>query len=83
METKMIFYTTHCPLCNTIEAVLKKTGQSYTENTDTEEMLNMGLTHVPAFFNGEKLLTSTKEIMDWAITHDKSNEKEGINHEKQ
>lgn len=73
MEIKMIFYTTHCPLCNTIEAVLKKTGQSYTENTDTEEMLRLGFTRVPVFYNGEEYLVG-KDIMQWAILHDQTKE---------
>lgn len=73
METKMIFYTTHCPLCNTIEAVLKKTGQSYTENTDTEEMLRLGFTRVPVFYNGEEYLVG-KDIIQWAILHDQTKE---------
>lgn len=73
METKMIFYTTHCPLCNTIEAVLRKTGQSYTENTDTEEMLRLGFTRVPVFYNGEEYLVG-KDIMQWAILHDQTKE---------
>lgn len=73
METKMIFYTTHCPLCNTIEAVLKKTGQSYIENTDTEEMLRLGFTRVPVFYNGEEHLVG-KDIMQWAILHDQTKE---------
>lgn len=73
METKMIFYTTHCPLCNTIEAVLKKTGQSYTENTDTEEMLRLGFTRVPVFYNGEEYLVG-RDIMQWAILHDQTKE---------
>lgn len=73
METKMIFYTTHCPLCNTIEAVLKKTGQSYIKNTDTEEMLRLGFTRVPVFYNGEEYLVG-KDIMQWAILHDQTKE---------
>lgn len=73
METKMIFYTTHCPLCNTIEAVLKKTGQSYIENTNTEEMLRLGFTRVPVFYNGEEYLVG-KDIMQWAILHDQTKE---------
>ena len=73
METKMIFYTTHCPLCNTIEAVLKKTGQSYIENTDTAEMLRLGFTRVPVFYNGEEYLVG-KDIMQWAILHDQTKE---------
>lgn len=73
METKMIFYTTHCPLCNTIEAVLKKTGQSYIDNTDTEEMLRLGFTRVPVFYNGEEYLVG-KDIMQWAILHDQTKE---------
>lgn len=73
METKMIFYTTHCPLCNTIEAVLKKTGQSYIENTDTEEMLRLGFTRVPVFYNGEEYFVG-KDIMQWAILHDQTKE---------
>ena len=73
METKMIFYTTHCPLCNTIEAVLKKTGQSYIENTDTEEMLRLGFTRVPVLYNGEEYLVG-KDIMQWAILHDQTKE---------
>lgn len=73
METKMIFYTTHCPLCNTIEAVLKKTGQSYIENTDTEEMLRLGFTRVPVFYNGEEYLVG-KDIMQWATLHDQTKE---------
>lgn len=73
MGNKMILYTTHCPLCNTIEAVLKKTGQSYIENTDTEEMLRLGFTRVPVFYNGEEYLVG-KDIMQWAILHDQTKE---------
>ena len=36
-------YTTHCPRCKMIEMRLQQKGIEYTENTNIDEMIEMGL----------------------------------------
>lgn len=53
---KVIFYTTHCPKCAVLEKKLKEKNIEYVEFTDTEAMINLGLTTIPALnVNGEIL----------------------------
>ncbi len=47
MEKHVILYTTHCPMCRVMEAILKKNGYTYTENTDVQLMREKGFKSVP------------------------------------
>ena len=47
MNKHVILYTTHCPACRAMEAILKLNGYTWTENTDTELMLSKGFKAVP------------------------------------
>lgn len=44
---KIILFTTHCPRCKIVDMKLKEKGIDYTENTNVEEMLKLGITSVP------------------------------------
>lgn len=46
-EKHVILYTTHCPACRAMEAILKKNGYTWTENTDVELMRSKGFKAVP------------------------------------
>ena len=43
----VILYTTHCPACRAMEALLKRNNITYTECTDVNLMLSKGLKRVP------------------------------------
>ena len=47
MEKHVILYTTHCPMCRAMEAILQKNGYTYTENTDVQLMREKGFKSVP------------------------------------
>lgn len=40
-------YTTHCPRCKMIEMRLQQKGIEYTENTNIDEMIEMGFKTAP------------------------------------
>lgn len=44
---KVILYTNHCPCCDTLESMLKSARIAYETFDNTEEMLQMGMTHMP------------------------------------
>lgn len=44
---KVDLYTTHCPKCLVLEEKLKQKNISYTEHTNTEEMINLNFSVVP------------------------------------
>lgn len=44
---KVILYTNHCPCCDVLESKLKSAGIAYETFDNTEEMLQMGMTHMP------------------------------------
>lgn len=44
---KVILFTNHCPCCDVLESKLKSAGIAYETFDNTEEMLQMGMTHMP------------------------------------
>lgn len=46
----MIFYTTGCPLCKTLEMKLNQAGISYTKVEDVDEMERLGFQSVPVLY---------------------------------
>jgi hypothetical protein len=65
VETKIIFYTTHCPMCRGLRMKLDSCGIKYEICEDTEVMLAKGYKHPPVLeVNGQPL--STKEAFRWA-----------------
>lgn len=40
-------YSTHCPKCQILEKKMVQKGIEYIEITDTQQMLDMGLSSVP------------------------------------
>lgn len=54
--TELILYSTGCPRCKQLEKKLKEKGIEYTEVTDVDKMIEIGLVEVPVLeVNGEKL----------------------------
>lgn len=50
----VILYTTHCPRCLILANKLKEKGVAYTEFTDKNKMLEMGLDMMPVLQIGNK-----------------------------
>ena len=44
---KAILYSTHCPCCETLEERLREAEIEYTVVSDTDQILALGITHVP------------------------------------
>lgn len=44
---RVILYSNHCPCCEVLAAALNKAAITYETVSDTEQMLAMGLTHLP------------------------------------
>lgn len=65
MESKVILYTTHCPMCRGLRTKLDNYGIKYEICEDTEVMLTKGYRHLPVLeVNGQPL--NTKEAFRWA-----------------
>ena len=43
----IVLYSKHCPCCEVLRARLDDADVAYTVNSDTEEMLRQGITHLP------------------------------------
>lgn len=56
---EVTLYSTHCPRCKVLETKLKQKGIVYTEETDVDKMLAMGLKSAPA------LKVDNGELMDF------------------
>ena len=53
---KAILYSTHCPCCETLEERLREAEIEYTVFSATDQILALGITHVPILeINGQKL----------------------------
>lgn len=50
----VILYTTHCPRCLILANKLKEKGIAYTEFTDKNKMLEMGMDMMPVLQVGNK-----------------------------
>ena len=51
----IVLYSNHCPCCEVLRARLDDAGVAYTVNSDTEEMLRQGITHLPMLLWIEEL----------------------------
>lgn len=61
---QVILYTTHCPRCEVLAKKLAQSNINYTENTDVEEMLKMGMASAPALKVDENLM-NFHEAVQW------------------
>lgn len=53
---KAILYSTHCPCCAALEERLRQAEIEYTVVSDTEQILALGITHVPVLeINGQQM----------------------------
>ena len=52
----IVFYTTHCPMCNVLKKKLDEKQIPYTENTNTDEMIKLGFTQVPILKINDKYM---------------------------
>lgn len=63
----MILYSNNCPQCNVLKVKLNSYGIEYETVTDQQKMLEMGMTSMPMFDNGKKLMTF-RESIEWLNT---------------
>lgn len=69
-------YTTGCPNCRALKALLDEKHIPYTENDSVDEMLSLGITKVPVLRVGDELIDYGAAI-SWANTYGEgSNEKQ-------
>ena len=53
---KAIPYSTHCPCCEALEERLREAEIEYTVVSNTEQILTLGITHVPILeINGQQM----------------------------
>lgn len=52
---KVVLYTIHCSLCNTLKMLLDRAGIPYEECTDKEYMIEKGMTQMPMLGVDDKL----------------------------
>ena len=64
MTTNVILFTTHCPRCRALEIMLQKAGIEYTENSDVEYMMSLGLSNAPGL-NVDGKIMNFAEAMSW------------------
>lgn len=58
------FYTTHCPQCKVLQKKLDAAGIKYKENTNIDDMLDLGIKSAPALGVDGKIL-GFKESVQW------------------
>lgn len=73
----VIVYTTHCPQCEVLEKKLKAKNIAFTENTNKDEMLQLGFTSVPMVKVEDKILAYA-EAIKWINSF---TTEEGVNNE--
>lgn len=60
----IVLYSTGCPKCRVLEAKLKTKNIEYSEITDPDVMLEMGMLSVPVLeVDGERM--QFKQAVDW------------------
>ena len=69
---KVIFYTNHCPCCEVLRAKLVDAGVSFEIVSDVDQMLAMGITHLPMLSVDNEMMNYPAALM-WV--------KERTNHE--
>lgn len=60
----VILYTTHCPRCLILANKLEEKGIPYTEFTDKNKMIEMGMDMMPVLQIGNKQY-GFKEAVEW------------------
>lgn len=75
---QVILYSTHCPRCKVLETKLQKKNIEYTEETDVQKMLSLGIKGAPALKIDDKIL-SFKEAVDWIKAWDKDDDMSDCN----
>lgn len=60
----IVFYTIHCPNCNTLQRMLDAKGIKYTINTNVDEMRALGMKSAPGLMVNGKLM-SFNEARKW------------------
>ena len=60
----IVFYTTHCPMCNVLKKKMAAAGIDYTEVNDPAKMKEKGIVFVPVLEVNDKLY-SFKEAVDY------------------
>lgn len=61
---KVTLYSTHCPRCNVLETKLREKNIEFTEETDVQKMLSLGIKSAPALGVEGKIL-DFKEATNW------------------
>lgn len=69
----IVLYSTHCPQCRRLEAMLKEKNIEYTINGDVSEMLKLGIRSVPYLSVDGKLLNNA-EAISWVKGYNSINE---------
>lgn len=64
MNNEIIFYTIHCPACNTLKTLLDKKHIQYTVNTNRDEMMALGMKSAPGLKVDGKLM-NFREAKEW------------------
>ena len=67
INQSIILYTTGCPQCAVLKKKLDMKGVLYEQNTDTDDMLALGIDEVPVLKVDDKLL-SFAEAVKWVST---------------
>jgi len=63
-DQNVILYSTRCPKCKVLEKKLNDKGVKYTENTDIEYMLSLGIQSAPMLeVDGERM--NFNEAIKW------------------
>ena len=64
----VVLYTNHCPLCNGLKSMLDANKIEYTEETDIDKMISLGLGNSPMprlGVPGEDHILTYKEAIQW------------------
>lgn len=61
---EIIFYTIHCPNCNTLKRMLDAKGVKYTTVTDVAQMRALGMESAPGLMVNGKLM-NFNEARKW------------------
>ena len=61
----IILYSTHCPRCKVLETKLKQKNIKYTEETDVDKMLAIGLKSAPALKVDDGDLMDFSKAIEW------------------
>ena len=70
---KAILYSTHCPCCEAFEERLRQAEIEYTVVSNTEQILTLGITHVPILeINGQQMNypTAIRWLNERKVSHE-------------